>query len=48
MSNLGSYWEWYGVFNTYIVIDGHGFNGNHLIGIIDLTDMCIGVRQPFL
>ena len=31
-------WEWSGVFNPYIVIDDHSCDGNHLHGIIDLTD----------
>ena len=35
-------------FNPYIVIDDHGFDGNHINGIIDLTDKGIGVRQSFL
>ena len=48
MGNLSSYSEWYGVFNPYIVIDDHGFDGNHINGIIDLTDKGIGVRQSFL
>ena len=38
----------YGVFNTYIVIDNHGYDGNHINGIIDLTDKGIGVKQSFL
>ena len=36
------------VFNPYIVIDDHGYYDNHMSGIIDLTDMGIGVRQLFL
>ena len=40
--------EWYGVFNPYIGIDDHGYDGNHKNGIIDLTDKEIGERQSFL
>ena len=39
------YWEWYGIFNPYIMIDDHGCDGNHINGIIELTDKGIGVRQ---
>ena len=28
----------------YIIIDDHSYDGNHLNGIIDLTDKGIGVR----
>ena len=28
-----------------IMIDGHSYDGNHLNGIIDLTDKGISVRQ---
>ena len=38
MGILSPNWEWYGVFNPYNVIDYHGFGGNHINGIIDLTD----------
>ena len=38
MGNLIPYWEWYGVFNPYIAIDDHGYDGNHINGMIDLTD----------
>ena len=48
MGNLSPYWEWYGVFNPYIVTDDHGCDGNHINGIIDLTDKGIGIRQSFL
>ena len=34
------------VFNPNIVIDDHDYDGNHINGIIDLTDKGIGVRQP--
>ena len=37
-----------GVFNPNIVIDDHGYDGNHINGIIDLTDKWIGDRQSFL
>ena len=40
--------ERYGVFNPYIVIDDHSYDGYHLNGIIDLTDKGIGVRQSSL
>ena len=36
------------VFNPYIVIDDHYYDGNHIIGIIDLTVKGMGVRQQFL
>ena len=36
---------WYYVFNPYILIDNHNYDGNHIIGIIDLTDKRIGVRK---
>ena len=45
MGNLSPYIEWYGVFNPYFVIDDHGYDGNHINGIIDLTDKGIGVIQ---
>ena len=48
MGNQSLYWEKYGVFNPYIVIDDHGYDGNHINGIIDLTENGIGVRQLFL
>ena len=32
----------------YIVIDDHSYDGNHINGIIDLTEKGIGVRQLFL
>ena len=48
MGNLGPYWEWYGVFNPYIMVDDHSYESNHIKGIIDLTDKGIGVRQLFL
>ena len=48
MGYLSSYWEWHGVFNPYILIDDHGYDGNHIIGIIDLTDKGTGVKQSFL
>ena len=38
----------YGIFNPNIVIDDHGYYGNHKNGIIDKTDKWIGVRQSFL
>ena len=38
MGNKSPYWEWYGVFNPYIGIDGHNYDGNHIKSIIDLTD----------
>ena len=47
MGNESPYWEWYGVFNSYIVIDDHCYDGNHINGIIDLADKVIGVRQSF-
>ena len=31
------------IFNPYIVIDDQGYDGNHINGIIDLTDEGIGV-----
>ena len=37
--------EKYGVFNPYMVIDDHGYDGNHINGFIDLTDKGMGVRQ---
>ena len=33
---------------TYIMIDDHGYDGNHINRIIDLTDKEIGVRQSYL
>ena len=41
MGNESPYWEWYGVFNSYIVIDDHCYDGNHINGIIDLADKWI-------
>ena len=40
---ISLYWELYGIFNTYIVIDDHGYDGNYINGIIDQTDKGIGV-----
>ena len=34
--------------NPYIVIDDHSFDGNHINGIIDVTDKGIGVIHSFL
>ena len=48
MGNKSPNWEWYGVFNPYIVIGDHGYDSNHVNGIRDLTDKWIGVRQLFL
>ena len=48
IGNLSPYWEWCGVFNSYIVIDDHGYDSNHINGIIDQFDKGIGVRQTFL
>ena len=48
MGNKSPYLAWYDVFNPYIVIDDHGYDGNHINGIIDLTDKGIGVRHYFL
>ena len=42
------YWEWNGIFNPYIVIDGHSHDGKYINGIIDLIDKWIGVRQLIL
>ena len=42
------YWELYGVFNPYIMIDDHRYDGNHINGILDLADKGIGVRQSFI
>ena len=36
------------VYLIHTVIDDHGYDGNHINDIIDLTDMGIGVRQSFL
>ena len=36
--NDWDYWEWHGVFNPYIVIDNHAYDGNHINGIIDQTE----------
>ena len=36
------------IFNPYIVIDDHGYDGNHTNGIIELIVKGIGVRQLFL
>ena len=30
------------------MIDDHGYDSNHINGIIDLTDKGIGVKQSFL
>ena len=38
MGNSSPYWELYGVSNPYMVIDDHGYDGNQINGIIDLTD----------
>ena len=38
VGNWSPYWEWYGVFDPYIVIDDHSYDGNHWNGIIDLTN----------
>ena len=35
-------------FKSFIVIDDHHRDGNHINGIIDLTDKGIGVGQWFL
>ena len=48
MGNKSSYWEWFGIFNPYIVVDDPGYDGNLINDIIDLTDKEIGVRQSFL
>ena len=48
MANWSPYWEWLGIFNQYIVIDDHDYDGNYINGIIDLTENWIGVRQSFL
>ena len=32
MGNKSLYWEWKGVFNPYIDIDGHGYDGNFSVG----------------
>ena len=29
------------------MIDDHGYNGDHINGIIDLTEMGLGVRQAW-
>ena len=34
--------------SLYIVIDDHSYDGNHINGIIDITDRGIGVRQSIL
>ena len=47
MGNKSPYWEYYGVFNPYIMIDDHNYDGSYINGIIDLTDKGIGVRQSF-
>ena len=40
------------IFNVYCLysheIDDHGYDGNHINGIISLTDKGISVRQSFL
>ena len=38
----------YGVFNPYIVIDDQGNDGNHINGIMDLTEKGTSVRQSFI
>ena len=38
----------FGVFYPYILIDDHSNDGNHINGIIDLTDKGKGVKQSFL
>ena len=45
MGNLSSYWELYGVFNPYILIDDQGYDDNNKNDIMDQTDKGIGVRQ---
>ena len=35
----------YGIFNPYIGIDDHSYDGNHINGIKDLTDKWIGVSS---
>ena len=34
--------------NQYMMIDNHGYDGNHINGIIDLNFKGIGVRQSFM
>ena len=36
------------LFNPKIVIDDHSYDGNHLNGIIDITDKGIGNNKSFL
>ena len=36
---------WYGVFNSYIVIDDQGYDGKHTNDIVYPTDKWIGVTQ---
>ena len=36
------------LFNPYILIEDHSYDGKHITGIIDLTDKWIGVRKFFL
>ena len=48
LDNWFKSYKWFGVFNPVIVIDNHGYDGNHINGIIDLTDEGIGVRRSFL
>ena len=43
MGNWSPYWERYGVFNEYIMIDDHSYDGNHINGIVELIDKGIGV-----
>ena len=38
MGNNSTYWEWYDVFNPYIMINDHSYGGKHLNGIIELTN----------
>ena len=37
--------KYYEIFNPYILIDDHGYDGNHKNGIIDLTEKWVGVIQ---
>ena len=37
----------YGLFNSYIMIDDHGYDGNYINCIIDLTGKGIGIVNVF-
>ena len=46
--HLKSLLEWYDVFDPYVMIDDHCYDGNHINDIIDLTDKWIEITKKEL